>query len=182
MPYKYRKTDNGLNWMLNDIDTPLYRYAEAILIYAEAQNELGNSATAITYVNMIRARARQGTGAESRAEPHDYTAAELPDQGAVSGLYARAQYRARVDDRAGPDAAVRADDGRMLTGLRAPRRYPDPGARLDNGTLAELYAREDVRLVGHQANLPAWSNGCTGAPARQCSSARSRWRRSRSRW
>jgi hypothetical protein len=83
MPYKYRKTDNGLNWMLNDIDTPLYRYAEAILIYAEAQNELGNSATAITYVNMIRARARQGTGAESRAEPHDYTAVELPDQVAV---------------------------------------------------------------------------------------------------
>ncbi|HEV8380281.1 MAG TPA: RagB/SusD family nutrient uptake outer membrane protein [Gemmatimonadales bacterium] len=83
MPYKYRKTDNGLNWMLNDIDTPLFRYAEAILIYAEAQNELGNSATAITYLNMIRARARQGTGAESRPEPHDYTAAELPDQPSV---------------------------------------------------------------------------------------------------
>jgi len=83
MPYKYRKTDNGLNWTLNDVDTPLYRYAEAILIYAEAQNELGNSATAITYLNMIRARARQGTGAESRPEPHDYTAAELPDQPSV---------------------------------------------------------------------------------------------------
>ena len=83
MPYKYHKTDNGSNWTLNDVDTPLYRYAEAILIYAEAQNELGTSATAITYLNMIRARARQGTGAESRAEPHDYTAAELPDQAAV---------------------------------------------------------------------------------------------------
>src|SRR3989441_2939469 len=83
MPYKYRKTDNGLNWTLNDVDTPLYRYAEAILIYAESQNELGNSATAITYLNMIRARARQGTGAESRPEPHGYTAAELPDQPSV---------------------------------------------------------------------------------------------------
>ena len=83
MPYKYRKTDNGMNWTLNDVDTPLYRYAEAILIYAEAQNELGNSNTAITYLNMVRARARQGTGAETRAEPHDYTAAELPDQAAV---------------------------------------------------------------------------------------------------
>ena len=59
---------------------PLYRYAEAILIYAEAQNELGNTATAVQYLNLIRARARKGTGAETRAEPHDYgTAGEAMD-------------------------------------------------------------------------------------------------------
>ena len=81
MPYKYRKTDNGANWQLNDVDVPLYRYAEAILIYAEAQNELGNTAVAVQYLNMIRARARKGTGAENRAEPHDYgTAGEAMDQ------------------------------------------------------------------------------------------------------
>src|SRR5438093_487063 len=81
MPYKYRKSDNGANWMLNDVDTPLYRFAEAILMYAEAQNELGNPAVAVQYLNMIRARARKGTGAESRAEPHDYgTAGELMDK------------------------------------------------------------------------------------------------------
>src|SRR5438128_3094527 len=81
MPYKYRKSDNGANWQLNDVDVPLYRYAEAILIYAEAQNELGNTAVAVQYLNMIRARARKGTGAESRAEPHDYgTAGELIDK------------------------------------------------------------------------------------------------------
>jgi hypothetical protein len=57
---------------LNDVDTPLYRFAEAILIYAEAQNELGNAAVAVQYLNMIRARARKGTGAESRPEPHNY--------------------------------------------------------------------------------------------------------------
>ena len=78
MPYKYRKSDNGLNWMLNDVDTPLYRYAEAILMYAEAQNELGNGAVAVPYLNMIRARARKGTGAENRAEPHDYGTAGEP--------------------------------------------------------------------------------------------------------
>jgi len=72
MPYKYKKSDNGRDWTLNDVDTPLYRYAEAILMYAEAQNELGNSTVAVTYLNMIRARARKGTGAENRAEPHDY--------------------------------------------------------------------------------------------------------------
>ena len=43
--------------------------------FAEAQNELGNSGTAVTYLNMIRARARNGTGAENRPEPADYAGA-----------------------------------------------------------------------------------------------------------
>src|SRR5256885_10550989 len=72
MPWKYRKSDNGATWWLGDVDIPLYRFAEAILIYAEAQNELGNPSVAAQYLNMIRARARKGTGTESRAEPHDY--------------------------------------------------------------------------------------------------------------
>jgi hypothetical protein len=72
MPYKYKKSDNGANWDISDVDTPLYRYAEALLFYAEAQNELGNSGIAVTYLNLIRARARNGTGAENRAAPADY--------------------------------------------------------------------------------------------------------------
>jgi starch-binding outer membrane protein, SusD/RagB family len=49
------------------VDVPLYRFAEAILIYAEAENELGNTAVAVTNLNRIRARARNGTGVgESR--------------------------------------------------------------------------------------------------------------------
>jgi starch-binding outer membrane protein, SusD/RagB family len=84
MAYKYKKSDNGANWMLNDVDSPLYRYAEAILIHAEAQNELNNTAVAVQYLNMIRARARMGTGSQSRAEPHDYgTAGEAITQAAV---------------------------------------------------------------------------------------------------
>jgi len=80
MPWKYRKTDNGASWPLGDVDAPLYRYAEALLMYAEAQNELGNSGVAVQYLNMVRARARKGTGAENRAEPHDYgTAGESID-------------------------------------------------------------------------------------------------------
>jgi hypothetical protein len=72
MPWKYRKSDNGANWPLGDVDAPLYRYAEALLIYAEAQNELGNTTVAVQYLNMIRARARKGTGAEARLAPADY--------------------------------------------------------------------------------------------------------------
>ena len=72
MPFKYRKSDDGANWQLNDVDVPLYRFAEAYLIRAEARNELGNAAGAIADLNVIRARARQGTGAEARPEPADY--------------------------------------------------------------------------------------------------------------
>jgi starch-binding outer membrane protein, SusD/RagB family len=84
MPWKYKKSDNGANWDISDVDVPLYRYAEALLIYAEAQNELGNTGVAVTNLNLIRARARKGTGTENRLEPHDYgTAGEPLTQAAV---------------------------------------------------------------------------------------------------
>lgn len=73
MPYKYRKSDNGASWPLGDVDAPLYRYAETLLYYAEAQNELGNTADAVTHLNLVRARARKGTGAENRASPANYS-------------------------------------------------------------------------------------------------------------
>ncbi len=38
----------------------LFRYADLLLIAAEAANELGNSADALNYLNQIRERARQG--------------------------------------------------------------------------------------------------------------------------
>ncbi|MCB9270171.1 MAG: RagB/SusD family nutrient uptake outer membrane protein [Lewinellaceae bacterium] len=38
----------------------LFRYAEVLLIAAEALNENGNTAQALTYLNMVRARARGG--------------------------------------------------------------------------------------------------------------------------
>src|SRR5215217_7576987 len=50
MPYKFRPSN--LNAGFGDVDVPFYRYAETLLIYAEAQNELGNTATAIQYVNL----------------------------------------------------------------------------------------------------------------------------------
>ena len=39
-------------------DFPVIRYADVLLMYAEAENELGNSAEAHTYINMVRKRAR----------------------------------------------------------------------------------------------------------------------------
>jgi hypothetical protein len=68
--YKFRPT--SLIGEEGDVDVPLYRYAEVLLMYAEAQNELGNTPEAIRYINMVRARARLGaSGTEDRAEPAD---------------------------------------------------------------------------------------------------------------
>ena len=39
-------------------DYPVIRYADVLLMYAEAENELGNSADAHTYINIVRKRAR----------------------------------------------------------------------------------------------------------------------------
>ncbi|MBR1484744.1 MAG: RagB/SusD family nutrient uptake outer membrane protein [Prevotella sp.] len=39
-----------------DANFPFLRYADVLLIYAEALNELGQSADAITYLNLVRAR------------------------------------------------------------------------------------------------------------------------------
>lgn len=39
-------------------DYPVIRYADVLLMYAEASNELGNSATAHEYINKVRKRAR----------------------------------------------------------------------------------------------------------------------------
>ncbi len=65
---KYRPTNRGIGGPV-DVDYPIYRYAEALLMQAEAQLELGNQAEALRLVNEVRARARQGAGSESRAQP-----------------------------------------------------------------------------------------------------------------
>jgi starch-binding outer membrane protein, SusD/RagB family len=70
VPYKFRATDliaaNG------DVDVPYYRYAETLLMQAEALNELGRTAEAVARLNEVRARARRGaTGTENRVQPAD---------------------------------------------------------------------------------------------------------------
>lgn len=77
--FKYRPTTRpgpqDANW-------PVYRYADVLLMYAEARNEMGEVGDALQYVNQIRARARNGAGGENRAAPADLPAmsqAELRD-------------------------------------------------------------------------------------------------------
>ncbi len=39
------------------VNYPIIRYAEVLLLYAEAQNELGNTSEALSAFNKVRARA-----------------------------------------------------------------------------------------------------------------------------
>lgn len=52
------KYDDCVNDATNNADSnwPFLRYADVMLIYAEAQNELGNQSEAMKYLNIIRAR------------------------------------------------------------------------------------------------------------------------------
>lgn len=69
---KYRESDFRQNWWGGgDVNYPMYRLADIILIYAEALNALGRDGEALDQVNLIRERARQGTGDENRAVPAD---------------------------------------------------------------------------------------------------------------
>ena len=87
VPHVWKFRPSSTNNGLGDVDQPIYRYAEALLYYAEAQNEIGNTATAIQYVNMIRARARRGvSGNESRVQPADLPAT-LTKQQARDAIY-----------------------------------------------------------------------------------------------
>ncbi len=51
--------DNFSNWL----NTPIQRYADILLIAAEASNESGNSTDALKYLEIVRARARAGNAA-----------------------------------------------------------------------------------------------------------------------
>jgi starch-binding outer membrane protein, SusD/RagB family len=66
--YKFRPTARPGQ---QDVNWPIYRYADVLLMYAEALNEQGQTAAAIGVVNQVRARARNGTGSENRAAPAD---------------------------------------------------------------------------------------------------------------
>ncbi len=54
-----RETNNGNTWETNK-NLRMLRYGEVLLMNAEATNELGQSAKALTSLNLVRARARGG--------------------------------------------------------------------------------------------------------------------------
>lgn len=64
----------------SDFDHAAFRYAEVLLIAAEAANELGLSSEAIGYVNQIRGRARKGGTIDFYGSGYDsYAASSFPE-------------------------------------------------------------------------------------------------------
>ncbi|UZR98950.1 RagB/SusD family nutrient uptake outer membrane protein [Chondrinema litorale] len=65
-------TNEG-NGRLSNSNYLMMRYAEVLLIAAEAAVEIGNNESALTYVNMVRARARNAAGAgDTNYPPSSY--------------------------------------------------------------------------------------------------------------
>jgi hypothetical protein len=85
-PHVWKYRPSALDNTLGDVDVPLYRYAEALLFYGEAQLELGNVAVGVQAINQVRARARKGTGAQTRSAPAELSAG-LSQNDARDALY-----------------------------------------------------------------------------------------------
>ena len=83
----FRKYIDTINYTLTAPNSPGYstnstylRYAEILLIKAEAENELnGPTATALEYINQVRRRAYSHFPV-TQASADDYTSAQLPDK------------------------------------------------------------------------------------------------------
>jgi hypothetical protein len=97
-PHVWKFRPSSLDNTLGDVDVPLYRYAEALLFYGEAQIELGNVATGVQAINQVRARARKGTGAQTRTQPADLSTS-LSQAAARDALYMERNWELSFEDK-----------------------------------------------------------------------------------
>ena len=71
LPHVYKYRPSVRPGQPQDVNWPIFRYADVLLMHAEALNEQGQTAQAIGFVNQVRARARNGAGSENRSQPAD---------------------------------------------------------------------------------------------------------------
>ena len=96
-----------VNTQLNSVNIHIYRYADALLLLAEAEVELGNLEAAREIVNEIRARAgvrAQGPGTDAAS-----IAVPIDDESITWANYSVAQYTAPWTDQAVARQAVRVE-------------------------------------------------------------------------
>ncbi|RKD90709.1 RagB/SusD family nutrient uptake outer membrane protein [Mangrovibacterium diazotrophicum] len=65
IPYVKKYVHGAVQHQVTDDDWPVYRYAEVLLMIAEAKNEQGDVSGALTYLNMVHAHSRTGLSALS---------------------------------------------------------------------------------------------------------------------
>lgn len=69
---RYPGTTMQNNGSTSSYNWPVFRYAEVLLIAAEALNETGNTSMAVEYLNLIKERARKGkNGLQNNSVPAD---------------------------------------------------------------------------------------------------------------
>lgn len=109
IPDTERAGKSMLSW---DFNFRYMRYAEVLLLYAECLNETDNQSAALTYINMIRARARNTPAADPQriSSSHSlvYTGQLLPDVTTTN----KAELRAAI-----------WHEQRVELGMEAVRRY-----------------------------------------------------------
>lgn len=102
-------------------DWPIYRYAEALLVYAEALNELGRTGEAYPYINQVRARAGLAPVAGlGQAAFRDTVAHE---ERVESAFEDKRWFQLLRTGRAIPVMSAQGADIKSYTTLRAPSSY-----------------------------------------------------------
>lgn len=70
VPYIKKYLNPHINPNNTNDNWPIYRYADALLLMAEVQNELGNTGAALPYLNRVRARALPQADPISTTDPN----------------------------------------------------------------------------------------------------------------
>lgn len=150
----YNTTDNIL---LNSVDVPVYRYAEALLTRAEALAELGTltQADLDNTVNLLRARAGVAPMnlAAANASPDPVLGAAYPlVNGSMKGAILEIRRERRVEfalEGYRFDDLMRWAAGQLLTKIPQGMYFPGPGKYDMTGD-----GHEDIILIDKSASIP----------------------------
>ncbi|MGA0555581.1 RagB/SusD family nutrient uptake outer membrane protein [Larkinella sp. VNQ87] len=145
------------NIIVNGADFPVYRYAEALLIYAEAQAELGKltQADLDQSVNLLRKRAGLPNLdlAKANATPDPFMVSKYPNlSGANRGVLLEIRRERRVEfafENSRYDDLMRWKAGKLLTNIPEGMYFPGLGKYDLTGD-----GVEDIILIDKSASIP----------------------------
>ncbi|WP_346319557.1 RagB/SusD family nutrient uptake outer membrane protein [Chitinophaga sp. YIM B06452] len=145
------------NILANSVDFPVYRYAEALLIYAEAQAELGllTQADLDKSINLLRARAGVAAMnlAAANASPDPVLAAAYPQvSGAMKGAILEIRREFRVEfamEGHRYDDLMRWAAGNLFAKIPQGMYFPGLGKYDMTGD-----GHEDIILIDKSATVP----------------------------
>lgn len=156
---KDQYTDHSAFWAPQELvanNVNIIRFADVLLMAAEAEVEVGSTGKALEYVNMVRSRAANANGWVYKNSDYDAAKAEYktkttPAANYVIGLYTAAQFA----DKAFAQKAVRFER-RLELAMEGHRFFDlqrwDNGTGLMANTLNAMYQR-DASLVAYKKSV-----------------------------